>query len=80
MLCFRDMTFCIAICNTVCPIKLTPQVEEAATEWWGSSDAPIAHRNFMSTKDTQTLDTPHLSQTSIRSIKRRSLQHSHSQP
>lgn len=49
MLCFRDMTFCIANCNTVCPIKLTPQVEEAATEWWGSSDAPIAVSNYSDT-------------------------------
>ena len=49
MLSFRDMTFCIAICNTVCPIKLTPQVEEAATEWWGSSDAPIAISTYSDT-------------------------------
>ena len=40
------MTFCIANCRTICPIKLTPQVEEAAAKWWGSSDAPIAVSDY----------------------------------
>ena len=46
MFCYRDMTFCIANCRTTCPIKLTPQVEEAAAKWWGSSDAPIALTDY----------------------------------
>ena len=46
MLYYKDMTFCIANCRTICPIKLTPQVEEAAAKWWGSSDAPIAVSDY----------------------------------
>lgn len=49
MLCYRDMTFCIANCRTICPIKLIPQVEEAAAKWWGSSDAPIAVSDYSAT-------------------------------
>lgn len=49
MLCYKDMTFCSANCATVCLIKLTPQVEEAAAEWWGSSDAPIAVSTYSDT-------------------------------
>lgn len=49
MLCYKDMTFCIANCRTICPIKLTPQVEEAAAKWWGSSDAPIAVSDYSDT-------------------------------
>lgn len=49
MLCYKDMTFCSANCHTICPIKLTPQVEEAAAKWWGSSDAPIAVSNYSDT-------------------------------
>ena len=49
MLCYRDMTFCSANCATICPIKLTPQVEEAAAKWWGSSDVPIAVSDYSDT-------------------------------
>ena len=49
MFCYRDMTFCIANCAAVCPIKLTSQVEEAAAKWWGSSDAPIAISDYSDT-------------------------------
>ena len=49
MLCYKDMTFCSANCATVCSIKLTPQVEEAAAKWWGSSDAPIAVSDYSDT-------------------------------
>lgn len=49
MFCYRDMTFCIANCSTACDTKLTPQVEEAAAKWWGSSDAPIAVSDYSDT-------------------------------
>lgn len=49
MLCYKDMTFCSANCATVCLIKLTPQVEEAAARWWGSFDAPIAVSDYSDT-------------------------------
>lgn len=49
MLCYKDTTFCSANCRTICPIKLTPQVEEAAAKWWGSSDAPIAVSDYSDT-------------------------------
>ena len=49
MLCYKDMTFCIANCGTICTIKLTSQVEEAAAKWWGSSDAPIAVSDYSDT-------------------------------
>lgn len=43
MICFRDITFCIADCrNKECTRKYTEQVVESANKWWGNSDAPIA--------------------------------------
>ena len=50
MTCYRDMTFCIAACAyTPCYHKLTPEVEEAAARWWGSSNAPIAVSDYSDT-------------------------------
>lgn len=49
MMCYRDMTFCSANCRTICSIKFTPEVEEAAIRWWGSSDAPIALSDYSDT-------------------------------
>ena len=47
MMCFRDMTFCNAVCgNMSCSRKMTEQVQEAAIRWWGSDKAPIALSDF----------------------------------
>lgn len=48
MICYRDMTFCISEnCTNECGRKLTPEIREAAEEWWqefadDGSNAPIA--------------------------------------
>ena len=49
MMCYRDMTFCSANCRIICPIKFTPEVEEAAIRWWGSSDVPIPLADYSDT-------------------------------
>lgn len=43
MICYRDMTFCIAPCaNTECHARFTNEVIDAAHQWWGGDDAPIS--------------------------------------
>ena len=47
MICFRDVTFCVAKCgSTLCERKLTQDVERAAERWWGEPGAPIAISDF----------------------------------
>lgn len=47
MLCFRDMTFCEAECDTVdCHRRFTPDQEAAAERWWGKPGAPVALSDF----------------------------------
>ena len=47
MLCFRDRTFCSANCDTSpCDRKLTKEVVNAASRWWGKEGAPIAKSDF----------------------------------
>jgi hypothetical protein len=44
MLCYRDMTFCTEdTCARwdTCPRSLTPEVRDAARQWWGGDGAPI---------------------------------------
>jgi len=48
-MCFRDMTFCSAVClNTECKRNFTPDDAEAADKWWGDSEGepPIAWSDF----------------------------------
>lgn len=53
MICYRDMTFCIAKCATVdCSRKYTPEVQAAADEWWGGINdqgGPVAVSDFSPT-------------------------------
>ncbi len=45
MICYRDMTFCTAVCNTLsCPRKFTDEQRRRAREWWADmpGEAPIA--------------------------------------
>lgn len=43
MLCFRDMTFCRAVCgNYQCDRRYTRNVVKSAEIWWGGRGAPIA--------------------------------------
>jgi len=43
MMCYRDITFCIAECaNTNCQRKFTDKVQQDAQKWWGNENAPIA--------------------------------------
>lgn len=50
MICYRDQTYCVANCSHAgCTRLLTPEVKEAATKWWGSSDAPIAVSDYSDT-------------------------------
>jgi len=47
MMCYKDMTFCNAVCgNNACSRKFTEQVVEAAEKWWGEEGAPIALSDF----------------------------------
>lgn len=47
MICYKDMTFCVAECGELkCPRNLTDQVKADAEAWWGSKDAPIAVSDF----------------------------------
>lgn len=48
MICYRDMTFCTALCgNTECNRKYTPEVQAAADEWWsGDEGGPVAISDF----------------------------------
>lgn len=51
MICYKDMTFCVAMecINYKCPRKMTEQVAEGAQKWWGSNDAPMAIQDFSAT-------------------------------
>ena len=50
MMCFRDMTFCVATCsNTTCPRMLTERVQQDASVWWEGEGAPIAVSDFSET-------------------------------
>ncbi len=46
MISYKDRTFCpfYEDCNRAkeCHRPLTPEVKQAAEEWWGSPEAPIA--------------------------------------
>lgn len=47
MMCYKDMTFCRAVCeNSLCHRQYTPEVSEAARKWWGDDGAPIALSDF----------------------------------
>ena len=47
MMGYRDMTFCVSEnCQNKCGRKLTKEIEEAAKEWWGEDNPPIAVGNF----------------------------------
>ena len=49
MICYRDMTFCIAPCKTVgCPRNFTDEVDLAARQWWNHDpdNAPIEFKDF----------------------------------
>lgn len=47
MICYRDMTFCASDCeNKECQRCVTDEVRDAAEEWWGGKDYPIAKANF----------------------------------
>jgi len=48
MICYRDMTFCNAedCTNNKCFRKITDEVIESGTKWWGSPDFPIAISDF----------------------------------
>jgi hypothetical protein len=42
-MCYRDRTFCVSPnCQNKCGSKLTDEIREAARQWWGGEDAPIA--------------------------------------
>ncbi len=46
-MCYRDRTYCGADCaNTQCDRKLTIEVHQAAEQWWGSPEAPIAVSDY----------------------------------
>lgn len=44
-MCYKDMTFCTFFekCKDrdKCGRALTPEIQKAAEEWWGSKDAPF---------------------------------------
>lgn len=44
MICYLDMTFCIADCQRNCRFKLTQEIEDQAKQWWDGmrGDPPIA--------------------------------------
>ena len=46
MICYKDMTFCTHYKDCAqadqCHRPLTEDVKQAAKEWWGSDDYPIA--------------------------------------
>jgi hypothetical protein len=43
MMCYKDMTFCVSpFCENKCGRKLTTEIVQAAEEWWGNEEAPIA--------------------------------------
>lgn len=46
MLCYRDMTFCkfyLSCANgSACRRAYTPAVAQAARDWWGNDNAPVA--------------------------------------
>jgi len=47
MICYKDMTFCVAKCdNKDCSGMLTDEVRANAAKWWGSDEAPIAVSDF----------------------------------
>jgi hypothetical protein len=50
MMCFRDMTFCSAYptrCkNMNCRRAFTELEREAARQWWGNDNAPVAMSDF----------------------------------
>lgn len=47
MICYRDMTFCIAACaNRGCPRQYNEDVRRGAYEWWGNDDFPVALSDF----------------------------------
>ena len=55
MLCYKDMTFCVASCGDGdCHRKLTTEVKEAAKKWWGDEFAPIAVSDYSSWCDSYT--------------------------
>jgi hypothetical protein len=52
MICYRDMTFCSAVCdNKLCFRQFTKEVNEKAREWWSHDpdNAPIAFSDFSGT-------------------------------
>lgn len=50
MLCFKDQTFCASDCkNDTCFRHFTDETHQAAREWWGGDDAPIAFSDFSKT-------------------------------
>lgn len=47
MICFRDMTFCSAPCQTrECPRRWTPELAAQARAWWKGPDVPVAFQDF----------------------------------
>lgn len=59
MLCYLDITFC-ASPDCKCGRKLTDEIREAAAEWWGGPDAPIATSYFCGGDPNKIQDSPEL--------------------
>jgi hypothetical protein len=46
-MCYRDTTFCVSSgCKNKCGRQLTNEIQQAAYEWWGGRNAPIAIAEF----------------------------------
>ena len=59
MICYKDMTFCLAECaNDKCSRKYTKEVVASAAKWWGSDEAPIAVQD-MSTNCNEYIEVKH---------------------
>lgn len=49
MICFKDRTFCSAMCRTYqCHRQFTDELHQQARDWWGGDDAPVAFCDFSS--------------------------------
>lgn len=50
MICYLDKTFCSSDCkNQHCSRFWTDEIHQAAKEWWGGDNAPVAFSDFSKT-------------------------------
>jgi len=60
MLCFKDMTFCSAVCdNKTCFRQFTKEEQEASEKWWDHDpdNAPVAFSDFSKNCDEYVMPT-----------------------